>query len=223
MNHLIFYTSTNQKGRHDATGAFIPEAKKLEKYLHCTKGTHIVTMAPIKTTGVSIANRVKQVQDKLCFPAHDHIYFLCHGYKTGIQLGYKWKRGASHLVDDIMRRNPTVKTINFYCCSVAKGVDNFAKWVFSDLDNITPNKNVQVFGHFTAGHTTKNPRIKIYSSDFEQPFIWGLRKNKGYNELISSDKSEAYKMIQDDNCDLRFQLPHLPIVLKENGFTWGLK
>ena len=31
MNPLIFYTSTDRKGKHDATGAFIPEAEAFAK------------------------------------------------------------------------------------------------------------------------------------------------------------------------------------------------
>lgn len=223
MSHLIIYTSTNMKGRKDATGAFIPEAKRLQKHLLETNEFYDVTMAPIKTTGVSMAKRREQVEEVLKSDTFEHIYFLCHGYKNGIQFGYKWRWGAvklANLVHNAGDLEP--ESVTFYCCSVAKDKENFAKWVFNEMSCLKwSNNKVQVFGHYTAGHTTMNPRIKIYKTGCN-PFIWSNQGVPGYNELIQGDKKQAQKNLQNPNHKLRFTIPFLPDVMIENGYDWNI-
>lgn len=223
-NHLILYTSTNQKGRHDATGAFIPEAKNLHQHLLKTCEHYNVTMAPIKTTGVSLAKRREQVEAALKTGTYDHIYFLCHGYKNGIQFGYKWRSGAVQLANLLHKAGDyEIESVIFYCCSVAKNRDNFCEWIYNELSCLKWNTNeVQVFGHYSAGHTTMNPNIKIYRTGYK-PFIWSNTTPQGYNQIVKTDKKEAKEMIRDANSDLRFTMPFYVQAMIDNSYDWGWK
>lgn len=206
-NHLIFYTSTNQKGRNDSLGAFTPEAKKLARYID-SKGDFALTV-PIATQDVSMARRRSQVESALHGAKRDykHVYFLCHGWKNGIQFGYKWKDGASRLVKNIIDNNPSVKTITFYCCSVASGINNFCEWVYDELSAYSFATDNQVFGHYTAGHATMNPNIKIYTGTTD--YIWSKNPAKGFEQLIIGDKKEANKRMHDIKDPFRFEIPFI--------------
>jgi hypothetical protein len=230
MNHLIFYTATNnptkkKPNRVDADGAFIPEARNLSEYLNSCEGNCI--MIPIKTYKSSAADMRRQVEASLVSAKNLGVefhaaWFLCHGYKHSIQFGYKWVSGAQRLIRKITECAPSVEMINFYCCNVAMNRNNFAEWTFSALQEKSNAKNVQVFGHYTAGHTTMNPRIKIYATGY-QPFIWSTRGVAGYNELVKADKAATIERMRDVGDDLRFSIPFYPEIMRENGFTWGWK
>jgi len=64
MNHLIFYSTSNSKGKHDATGAFIPEAQKLSDYLQRVFPYGKIIMHGI-ATNVSSYSKRKQVTDAI--------------------------------------------------------------------------------------------------------------------------------------------------------------
>jgi len=228
MNYLILYSADNTKGKKDATGAFIPEAKKLEIYL-LEQGADFeygnensVDMVPIQTKGRSLKDRRDQVESVLKERRTlDHVYFLCHGYKHGIQFGYKWRSGAVKLANVLNRNSSITPNVTFYCCSVAKDRDNFAKWMFDELSCLDVLRNgVQVFGHYTAGHTTMNPCIKIYATGYK-PFILSNNTPKGYNQLITTGKDEARKRMRDSSDDLRFSIPFYVETMRDNGYDWG--
>ena len=220
-NYLILYTSTNSKGKHDATGAFVPEAKRLEEYLLLKNVYDHIDKYPIHTTGKSLAQRREQVEIALKMGTYDHVFFLCHGYKHGIQFGYKWRWGAVRLAKFINLNSHTTPSVTFYCCSVATGSDNFSKWVFDELScRKDSRENVQVFGHYTAGHTTMNPNIKIYATGYK-PFMWSNKNYNDYNQLVPSGKDEAKKRMRDSDNDLRFSMPFYVDTMRDGGYDWS--
>lgn len=233
MNSLILYTSTNnptrkKPKRKDATGAFIPESKRLATFLGKIFPGSTIVREPVRTFRVTQEKQRDQVEtilqkygdQGLEFKA---VYFFCHGYKTGIQYGYKWKSGARRLASEIVANNPAVEMVTFYCCSVCNGRDNFAKWFFEYLEKNTEGREFQVFGHYTAGHTTMNEKIKIYLREF-LPFIWSRNPIAEYNELVSP-KQYRYldKLMKKQKSDFRYAIPFVPRVLERFGFTENLK
>lgn len=227
MNHLIFYTATNKKGKSDATGAFIPEAVKLGKYLEAVYPDSHVAKCGIDTDRSSseMRDQVEMELDKLNLAGveFDAIWFLCHGYQGGIQYGYKWKSGAARLVREVTKYNPKVQMISFYSCLVSKDTGNFASWVFWELFKRSGAKDVQVFGHYTRGHTTMNPRIKIYSSGFA-PFMWSIKTYSDYNQLVEPSQSKKMRaMMKDNDSNLRYAIAFVPRMLKKFKMTNGLK
>ncbi|MCK5610795.1 hypothetical protein KAR91_53475 [Candidatus Pacearchaeota archaeon] len=224
MNHLIMYTSTNRKGQSDSSGAFEPEAHKLHGSLFArTEG--IVDICGVRTVNYSLANRRKQVDDTASMAGAmevEAVWLLCHGQRIDIQWGYRWKWGAKKLVSDIVKTNPNVSMINFYCCSVANSNSNFCKWVFDELQKQSNAKDVSVFGHYSAGHTTMNPNIKIYTTGYK-PFMWSSKNYADYNQLVATGKVEAKRRMRDLDDDLRFSIPFYVQEMKRLGYTWGWK
>ena len=223
MNHIIFYAKDNRPGKKDATGAFIPESIALNIYIQSLDAKSKVKRVPIRTN-VSESQRRQQVYDGLSRAGFDYdcVWFLCHGTKAGIQFGYRWKWGAGCLTEDLLAFNPAVKMVNFYCCSVAAGKENFCKWVYEHMKTYSDAPDVSVMGHYTAGHTTMNPRVKIYHEGF-MPFIWSKTSVAGYNNLIDRANKEAEELNRTAISDFRFTVPFIPMIGKENGLTWGWK
>lgn len=227
MNHLIFYTATNRRGKHDATGAFIPEALNLYEYLEQVFPYAGVIMCPV-STDMSPSEMREQVESTLQAVSDEGIdlegiWFLCHGYKHGIQYGYKWKSGAARLAREINEYHPNVQMVSFYSCLVSKDSDNFASWFFWELFGMSEANDIQVFGHYTRGHTTKNPRIKIYSKGFA-PFMWSIKTYDDYNQLVEPSQSKKMQaMMQDDDSNLRYAIAFVPRMLKKYRLTGGLK
>lgn len=225
MNHIIFYTATNRPLKKDATGAFVPEAKKYSNYLKRVFPNAHVVLVPIKTRGRMAWQMRKQVEAAFLKyngeVEFDGVSFFCHGWKTGMQFGYKWESGAKRLMKVIEKNNIEVKMINFYSCLVCKDAENFARWIYKAKTTFTGN--FQVFGHYTAGHTSTNPNIKIYLDAFK-PFMWSKREYDSYNMLVSPTNSDATKKeMRNDESNLRFAMPFVPVLMRKYGFGDSLK
>jgi hypothetical protein len=224
MNHIIFYTATNRLFKKDATGAFIPEAKRYSEYIKRVFPDATVVLVPIKTRGRFNWQIRKQVES--AFEKYNgeikfgSVSFFCHGWQSGIQFGYKWKSGAERLSRVIRENNDRVRMVNFYACLVCKDANNFARWLYEATAN---GGNLQVFGHYTAGHTTMNPNIKIYTNTFK-PFMWSKREYADYNMLISTQQSESMKEeMRKEDSYIRFAIPFVPNLLRKYRFTRNLK
>ena len=225
MNHLIFYSSTNTHGKNDSSGAFTPETIRLYDYLRSQDENNRISVVPITTNGKSSSEKRIQVEKALHEYRDikfDSVFFLCHGYKHGIQFGYSWKWGAKRLVEKLTQHNPSLSAITFYCCSVSKDKGNLAQWTFDELKEKSEAEYTQVFGHYSKGHATMNPNIKIFSSHF-QPFMWSQKTYKDFNELVGINKKETSKKMRDPENTLRFSIPFLPMIMKKYGFTWRIK
>jgi hypothetical protein len=167
---IVFYTSTNSPNKKDSTGAFIPEAKKFADY----HGD--VILVPVKCRGNTRDQRAQVVYNEL--DKHDKIdtvVFLCHGHPTHIQHGFgiRGKNNNERFAKILSSKN--VERIIFYCCSVARNNPKISQMSYcGDLHNelYLLGNNAEIYGHTTAGHTTRNPFVKVFvNGDVEGKFI----------------------------------------------------
>lgn len=175
---LVFAPEFNTKGRKDATGAFIPEAKRFCDFWELSRNNiHLIN---------NKQNKARMREDVLDI-IDDHtgiltdVVFFCHGFKSGWQLGFR-KKHVSEFVDacstkflyDGTMENPA-PMVTFYSCDVARDLDkdrqNDMKQLGGDgglCDEVRDELCRQgytfcrVVGHSTAGHTDKNPYCKMF-------------------------------------------------------------
>lgn len=171
-NAIVFFSNTDTKGKKDATGAFIPEAKKFASY----HGIPETNMFGIKCPGVSRQKRAEAVFDGL-YEARkltdrlESVSFFGHGWPAGIQFGFNKKN-----VDELSRQMAVIAAkdlkVTLYACLAAENEtrDSEIKNIgvgtdggFADLLRDSLYKNGVTKGwvdaHKTAGHTSWNPYV----------------------------------------------------------------
>lgn len=175
---LIFNREVNSIGRKDATGAFIPEAKALAALLTAQDRTvrRFAAMSP-KTFNALAHIRAGQKVDS--------INIFCHGWRTGCELLPKGDVGARELAPLLKAKG--VKLLNLFACSTAEPNEkgNYSLWVSEACKDL--GHNIQVFGHETAGHTTKNPRIRVYWPDGRWVAVDSVDDRKGFASELKSN------------------------------------
>ena len=87
-NILVLHSNTNAHGKHDATGAFIPEARAFAK-LHGVPERKTIGMKLVKTPKKKrreqTLNAIRAASDIAPLSA---IAFFGHGWPQGIQFGF---------------------------------------------------------------------------------------------------------------------------------------
>lgn len=161
---LVFAPLRDTKGKHDATGAFQPEAKRfLTRHGLPTRNLVLVDNARSKQ-----AMR-EQVLDRIaaarrCTSAilgEDRgVVFFCHGWRKGMQFGFDIAT-ASLLAQAVKDFAGDHAVVMFYSCSVGTGPGMNGDGGFADAmrDELCRAGAVwcSVTGHYTAGHCTMNP------------------------------------------------------------------
>jgi hypothetical protein len=182
MNNLIFYSSSNSPGKHDATGAFEPEAKA---FLAINKG-RLIPNDCIESLKVTRRLRIwNALRDEIDIDSDvDSISFFCHGWETGIQMGFSLSSIETLVSNLTVCCKPDLR-VNLYCCSTADGPDigdeNYpdddetgtdapgTDGGFADKlrDALCRNGlvNCRVMAHRTAGHCCKNPAVVLFEGD----------------------------------------------------------
>jgi len=208
---LIIYSSKNVKGKKDATGAFIPEAKAFVK----VNGIPESNMLAVPCVGMKANKRRKLVLDflndfRFCFI--DMIAWFGHGYSSGIQFGFNNKNV------DLLIKGLTDTCVSdvrqvLYACSTAstnKNTRNIkmpgTEGGFADVlrDSMVGAgfEDGWIDGHLQPGHTTKNPYIVRFECD-PQDTLDG-------NYLIEP-KTELWKpwVKAVQKTDFRFKFPYM--------------
>jgi len=168
MHHIILHQSKNKRFKKDATHVFIPESRKLETFIkergdtsenHATNGNQWDKDAIKADLFDSVLLRSTD--------SIDAVHFLCHGWKTGIQFGFKRRSGARILGGFIGSFRP--KYVNLYACLTGKESDNFALWTYERLKECYGSSVFddypRLMCHTTRGHATGNPNVKTYFTD----------------------------------------------------------
>ena len=141
-NPIAFACSRNSPGKRDATGAFMPEAQAW-----CKENHGILHPLDPDIGMNTMRNYVLKVIE-LAVPAPIYAFF-CHGWATGMQLGFKGSADAALLGKALAKANPDCAVI-FYCCSTGQG---FARQVAA------AGPDIEVWSHTSRGHTTLNPML----------------------------------------------------------------
>lgn len=187
-NKLVFYSNTNSKGKKDATGAFIPEAKAFAK-LHSIPDSNVFGMDLINNNAEArrkfVVEKINESEGNI-----DCIAFFCHGWQSGIQFGINLKN-MNTVIEPLSQKvgREPLKVIFFACLTAGNNVTNsdtskigvgsdggFADVFRDNLVRYGDNYHIPaisegwVDGHKTAGHTTWNPYVvRFYCSDVEDP------------------------------------------------------
>ncbi len=229
-NPVVLYSSKNTKGRRDATGAFIPEAKSFAR-LHGVPGRNCVAIpcvgVPKWTRRAHTLRAIRDAADIAVEPI-DLVAFFGHGWHRGIQFGFKKKQ-----IPDLVKALAPIATrdlrVVLYACLTAE--NSVKDWItnprklgpateggFADRlrDGLAGAglTECRVDAHKTAGHTTFNPYLVRFL---------GVRASEPGGFWLVQPRSELWDEWRGGlHGDLRFRFPLMSqaeIVAELNGGT----
>ena len=209
---IAFAPRHNSPNKKDATGAFIPEAKKFLAF-HRQPASNLVLI-----NNDQPRKRMEQhVLDELRDPKEAQIHgvaFFCHGLKNRIQFGFS---DAAHLAANIaIHAEPDVR-VTFYACDAGRDDDRDRRDDLTEFggDNGFADKvrdalcaagkvHCVIDAHTTAGHTTTNPDVRRFEG-MGSP-VGGVG---GYYLVARGSKTWKTWRTQLRTTDLRFEFPYL--------------
>jgi hypothetical protein len=188
---ILILTPAGNSHLKDFDHVFLPESRALQRIYGSACRIVRVPVAPIEE-GALIVRRgqptfVRAAQATLAALGDGtpwtHVVILCHGWATGIQLGFRCRGqrpGDSANLDkliDTLRALP-LKCITLFACSA--GADPHSKTTspgsgdgsFSDM--LRDAVGVPVIAHVTVGHATRNPNLIMFEAS-PSPLVGGLR------------------------------------------------
>ncbi len=134
---------------------------------------------------------------------------LSHGWDKGIQPGFSL-RSAPELAQTLAAHSTPDLTVVLYCCHTAEGAvptgltapggdGGFADTLRDDLC-LAGCVNCRVYGHDLKGHTTKNPRVRVFEGTGArqggQGGQWLIEPGtpifKRWNELLHAEDSTLH-------------------------------
>lgn len=161
---LVIYSSKNEHGKRDATGAFIPEATKFAKCHKVPKANMLGIACP--------GTPKKKRFEELCMFLRNYrgikwIALFCHGYSSGMQFGMT-KKNIPTLVGYLKLCSTQDLKMTLYACSTASTSKKTRKINAPGTDNGYADKlrdgllqaglrGGWIDAHLTPGHTTRNP------------------------------------------------------------------
>jgi hypothetical protein len=154
---ICFAPQFNSALRKDASGAFQPEAIAFAKF-------HGISDKKVFFLNNKLCRAIMRelVYDAIELHKPDNVAFFCHGWKTGIQLGFD----LNFLdINPFSIKNPHIV---LYACNTATGNDKNGTGGFADMLRKyllkQGNSDCIIDAHFTAGHTTKNPNVRRFKN-----------------------------------------------------------
>lgn len=195
-NILVMYSNTNVKGKRDATGAFIPEAKRFAAHHEVPDEN----MIGIRCPGVPSKKRFEEVCMELRNRSEiQWIALFCHGYSNGMQFGMS-KKNIPQLVQYMKMSCSDDVRMTLYACSTAStskktrqrsapGTDNGYADKLRDEMLRCGFRGGWIDAHLTPGHTTENPFVMRFYSEPRFENDWDLPGG----EWLVSPKSSIWK------------------------------
>lgn len=173
MTILCIAPSKDTVGRKDASGAFIPMARRF-------LGIHREVPGKLSTFDPTLPMRKRRSEVRSLVGTLERnlstVAFFCHGWKDGIQAGWTDEQLVD-LVSMLLTRTTdgSLKRVILYACDSGRDgdLDREDDLVpgpggdggFADLlrdQFATFGASVDVFAHTTAGHTTSNPYVRVF-------------------------------------------------------------
>ena len=221
---LALAAKFNEK-RADATAVFMPEAREWSKHWSpYNRLEHVDNREPRRARADAVIDAIVRNP-----PADgwDAIGFFCHGYSSGIQLGFDLGnvRELARAIAETSRRNVVVA---LYCCSTGDvtgrllallrktigkdagvgGDGGFADVLRDELCRFGAI-HCRVMAHRTEGHATMNPHVRFF--DGNGSAIGG----QGGVEVVRRDSRALWSRwvaeLKRDGSTLRYEMPHLSI------------
>lgn len=162
MQHRVLTPDRNTSS-NDFTGAFQPESQRYASHFRDAGETVTVSTVPISAQRHTMRESVNLLLSRASGQI-DTLVFMCHGWPDGIQLGYHREDCAS-LAQTIAATCAESPLIVLYCCSTGSDVLGGAGSSFAGVlrDQCRAlGRYATVFAHTTAGHTTRNPNIRLF-------------------------------------------------------------
>lgn len=180
LNGVIFVPDRNKPGRKDMTGAFLPEAVRFATAI----GGQTSWIIPINV-GKTRRSREKAVIAGIQKAYEergqlDVVAFFCHGYRYRLQMGFGTRFKVDRvwlgkLAATIAATSAEDVSVPLYACSAATSAKNandqtaagdggFADELRDALCREGATWNT-VIGHSTAGHTTRNPYVRVFQGE----------------------------------------------------------
>lgn len=200
MKALAFaprYNSTKQLSdgrtatRVDATGAFQPEAKRWLQWAGDGKLVLFDNNRPYPSRRKEIADALIALPGKI-----DSIGFFCHGWRSGLQVGYL-NQQVEQFAGKLNRALVPNGRVILYACDAARD------WDADRKDDIAPGPGGdggfaallwdamaaigfagELFAHATEGHTSRNPYVRRWSPNGRG--LWVVEpKSKQWNGWVA--------------------------------------
>lgn len=177
MKGVVFLPDRNSK-KKDYSGAFLPEAKRF------LSEHGIASSSALREIDISAGAEHMQKQVRTAIAAEatkqgklETVAFFCHGWKDGIQLGFRVRdtRSLARAFQGTCVRNVVVP---LYACSTARDQDRqiaddidpdslggdggFADELRDALCDIGWCVHNRVVAHATVGHSTLNPWVRFF-------------------------------------------------------------
>jgi hypothetical protein len=164
LRHVVC-TPDRDTHDHDYVGVFGPEADKYARFYR-DRGDRVdvvridITQRP--------RDKAAAVLAALAGPPVDRLVFMCHGWKTGFQLGLELPQVPAFARSVAAAASDQLKVV-LYCCSTGRsdgppgdgGAGSFAD-VLRDQLAAAGRTQTSVFSHTTAGHATRNPAVRMF-------------------------------------------------------------
>lgn len=224
MNGLVFAPAHNTGRKRDATGAFIPEAKKFAE-MHNGRLVLVDNRRPKGEMVNSVLTEIERAgayHDGSCCadPDHDHrlefVAFFCHGYPHGLQFGFNL-RNVDRLGEAIASASNPEVIVPLYACSAAstlgwlrrRGLGPGGDRGFADELRDALCEHGATFAtvdaHTTAGHTTWNPNVRRFAGDGSP--VGGI----GGSFIVERRTPLWRPWVRALRGDLRLRFPFMPI------------
>jgi hypothetical protein len=194
---------------HDFTGAFEPESNRCAKYWR-EQGDQVDVVRVDLSQRDSV--RVAQMLTAIRASAPvDRLAFLCHGWKTGLQLGLSIATPSerdrlARFATALASASTSSLRVALYCCSTGASLAANGAGSFADTLRLAlvaaGRPDVTVFAHRVAGHTTRNAAVRLF----------GPRMVGGVDLGTTREARQRLDAQLHAGSDpLRWTLPYLPI------------
>jgi hypothetical protein len=165
---LAFAPHDNSHGKRDATGAFIPEARRFAAAAGDGSVHLFDNSRPFAQRRREVLKRIAAHDGEL-----DAVAFFCHGWISGMQAGFGM-RSVGKLATALQGvAGSDFLVVPLFCCSTGDDPDDdplsavgTGEGSFADKlrDELCKRGVIysRVMGHTTVAHTTKNPRVVFF-------------------------------------------------------------
>ncbi len=229
MTGFVLYSNKDSFGKHDASGAFIPEARAFKK-VHGISDMNFVGMDCVSRGTTAKQEILWGILEEMGKPDPVDLFaFFGHGWPAGLQCGLS--AGVIPRFVDVLKRNcaPGVK-VALYACLTAEnevrddgtgGAGPATDGGFADLlrDEMARQglTGGWVDGHKTAGHATWNPYVVRFPCNFAGVGGEWLVKPKStlWRAWASALKSKTglrhrFPLLSREEIQNELSSPHIP-------------
>ncbi len=212
---IAFAPQYNTGKKHDATGAFQPEAEAFCAF----RKSGAVFLVNNRLAPQAMRAEVLYLLRPPCF----NFAFFCHGRTKGIQFGF----GTSN-VDELAKAIAAAckpisdPRIALYCCNTAGGPGVGGDGGFADLLRDALCRagavNCQVDAHVGRGHTTERPYVRRFEGKGSP--VGGVG---GYFLVAPGSKlwRPWVKAMKDEKGTLRYEFPFMAVDALHNRLMGG--